>query len=79
MSNVTEFPTPRERAGVSMKEDMDNLVDCLMGAMIGLKHSENVAEEDREADIEVLLPLVVKYLNVAGERYPVEQEEGEEQ
>ena len=76
MSNVTEFPTPRERAGVSMKEDMDNLVDCLLGAMIGLKHSENVAEEDREADIEVLLPLVVKYLNVAGERYPVE--EGEE-
>ena len=76
MSNVTEFPTPRERAGVSMKEDMDNLVDCLLGAMIGLKHSENVAEEDREADMEVLLPLVVKYLNVAGERYPVE--EGEE-
>ena len=76
MSEVVEFPTPRERAGVSMKEDMDNLVDCLMGAMIGLKHSENVAEEDREADIEVLLPLVVKYLNVAGERYPVE--EGEE-
>ena len=76
MSNVTEFPTPRERAGVSMKEDMDNLVDCLMGAMIGLKHSENIAEEDREADMEVLMPLVLKYLQVAGERYPVE--EGEE-
>jgi len=76
MSNVTEFPTPRERAGVSLKEDMDNLVDCLMGAMIGLKHSENVAEEDREADMEVLMPLVLKYLQVAGERYPVE--EGEE-
>ena len=75
MSNVTEFPTPRERAGVSMKEDMDNLVDCLMGAMIGLKHSENVAEEDREADMEVLLPLVVKYLQVSGERYPVEESE----
>ena len=76
MSSVTEFPTPRERAGVSMKEDMDNLLDCLMGAMIGLKHSENVAEEDREADIEVLLPLVVKYFEICGERYPVE--EGEE-
>ena len=76
MSNVTDFPTPRERAGVSLKEDMDNLVDCLMGAMIGLKHSENVAEEDREADMEVLMPLVLKYLKVAGERYPVE--EGEE-
>ena len=75
MSNVTEFPTPRERAGVSLKEDMDNLVDCLMGAMIGLKHSENVAEEDREADMEVLLPLVVKYLQVSGERYPVEESE----
>jgi len=75
MSNVTEFPTPRERAGVSMKEDMDNLVDCLMGAMIGLKHSENVAEEDREADMEVLMPLVLKYLRVSGERYPVEEEE----
>ena len=59
-----------------MKEDMDNLVDCLMGAMIGLKHSENIAEEDREADMEVLMPLVLKYLKVAGERYPVE--EGEE-
>ena len=78
MSNVTEFPTPRERAGVSMKEDMDNLVDCLMGAMIGLKHSENIAEEDREADMEVLMPLVLKYLKVSGERYPVEEgaEEG---
>ena len=76
MSNVTDFPTPRERAGVSLKEDMDNLVDCLMGAMIGLKHSENIAEEDREADMEVLMPLVLKYLKVAGERYPVE--EGEE-
>jgi len=75
MSNVTEFPTPRERAGVSMKEDMDNLVDCLMGAMIGLKHSENVAEEEREADMEVLMPLVLKYLQVAGERYPVEDSE----
>ena len=79
MSNVTDFPTPRERAGVSMKEDMDNLVDCLMGAMIGLKHSENIAEEDREADMEVMMPLVLKYLRVAGERYPVEDDsEGEE-
>ena len=76
MSEVIDFPTPRERAGVSMKEDMDYLVDCLMGAMIGLKHSENIAEEDREADMGVLMPLVLKYLQVAGERYPVE--EGEE-
>ncbi len=79
MDNVEQFPTPRERAGVSMKEDMDNLLDCLMGAMIGLKHSENIAEEDREADMEVLMPLVLKYLQVAGERYPVEDDsEGEE-
>ena len=75
MNNVTEFPTPRERAGVSMKEDMDNLLDCLMGAMMGLKHSENVAEEDREADMEVLMPLVLQYFQVSGERYPVEEEE----
>ena len=78
MSNVTEFPTPRERAGVSMKEDMDYLVDCLMNAMLGLKNSENIAEEDREADMEVLMPLVLKYLRVAGERYPAEDSEGEE-
>jgi len=77
MSNVTDFPTPRERAGVSMKEDMDNLLDCLMGAMIGLKHSENVAEEDRQADMEVLMPLVLKYFQVSGDRYPVEEEEEE--
>ena len=75
MSNVTEFPTPRERAGVSMKEDMDNLVDCLMGAMLGLKHSENIAEEDREADMEVLMPLVLKYFEISGDRYPIEGEE----
>ena len=75
MSNVTEFPTPRERAGVSMKEDMDYLVDCLMDAMLGLKNSENIAEEDREADMEVMMPLVLKYLKVAGERYPVEDSE----
>ena len=72
MSNVTEFPTPRERAGVSMKEDMDYLVDCLMNAMLGLKNSENIAEEDREADMEVLMPLVLKYFEISGERYPIE-------
>ena len=76
MSEVIDFPTPRERAGVSMKEDMDYLVDCLMNAMLGLKNSENIAEEDREADMEVLMPLVLKYLQVAGERYPVEEGEG---
>ena len=75
MENVVSFPTPRERAGVSMREDMDNLLDCLMGAMIGLKHSENVAEEDREADMEVLMPLVLKYFEIAGERYPVEMDD----
>ena len=76
MTNVTDFPTPRERAGVSMKEDMDNLLDCLMGAMIGIKHSENIAEEDREADMEVLIPLVLKYFQLSGERYPMEEEKG---
>ena len=77
-NNIVNFPTPREQAGVSMLDDMDNLLDALMGAAIALKHSENVAEEDREADMEVMMPLVLKYLKVAGERYPVEDYEGEE-
>ena len=74
MNNVTNFPTPRERAGVSMLEDMDNLLDCLMGAMVGLKHSENVAEEDREAEMQPLMDLFVKYVTLRGERYPSEEE-----
>ena len=77
MSEVVNFPTPRERAGVSMREDMDNLLDCLMGAMIGLKHSENVADDEREADMEVLMPLVLKYFEVSAERYPIEDLEEE--
>ncbi len=72
MSEVIDFPTPRERAGVSMREDMDNLLDCLMGAMIGLKHSENVAEEDREADMKPIMDLFLKYIELSGERYPIE-------
>jgi len=72
MSEVVNFPTPRERAGVSMREDMDNLLDCLMGALVGLKHSENVAEEDREADTEVVMEMFIKYMNLSAERYPIE-------
>jgi len=75
MSEVIDFPTPRERAGVSMEEDMQYLLDCLMGALVGLKHSENVSDEDREADMEVLMPLVVKYFQISGDRYPVEEEQ----
>ena len=77
MDNVIDFPTPREQAGVSMAEDMDNLLDGLMGAMLALKNSENVAESEREADMEVLMPLVLKYFRVSGERYPVEDSEEE--
>ena len=77
MDNVVDFPTPREQAGVSMKEDMDNLLDGLMGAMLALKHSENVAESERESDMEVLMPLVLKYFQVSGERY--HQEDSEEE
>ena len=77
MDNVVDFPTPREQAGVSMAEDMDNLLDGLMGAMLALKNSENVAESEREADMEVLMPLVLKYFRVSGERYPVEDSEEE--
>jgi len=72
MSEVVNFPTPRERAGVSMREDMDNLLDCLMGAMIGLKHSENVAEDEREADMQPIMELFLKYIELSGERYPIE-------
>ena len=74
MSNVEQFPTPRERAGVSMLEDMDNLLDCLMGALVGLKHSENVSEEDRAVDFEIMSEMFVKYVNLRAERYPTEEE-----
>ena len=77
MDNVIDFPTPREQAGVSMAEDMDNLLDGLMGAMLALKNSENVADSEREADMEVLMPLVLKYFRVSGERYPQEDSEEE--
>lgn len=72
--NIVGFPTPRERAGVSMAQDMDDLLSCLMGALVGLKHSENVEESEREEDMEIMMGLVVKYFNIAGERYPVEEE-----
>jgi len=78
MSNVTNFPTPRERAGVSMLEDMDMLLDALMGAAVAVKNSENVAEEDRDADLEVLTDMFVKYVTLRAERYPSD-DEGEEQ
>ena len=70
MDNVVNFPTPREQAGVSMLEDMDYLLDCLMGAAIALKSSENVAEEDRDDGVQVVIELMVKYFEVRGQRYP---------
>jgi len=79
MTNVTNFPTPRERAGVSMLEDMDMLLDALMGAAVAVKNSENVAEEDRDADLEVLTDMFVKYVTLRGERYPSDDDEEEEQ
>ena len=75
MSEVINFPTPRERAGVSMLEDMDNLLDCLVGAAIALQHSENVAEEDRKGDVAIMTELLVKYFNVRGERYPTSDDD----
>ena len=72
MSEVIEFPTPRERAGVSMREDMDLLLDGLMAAMVSIKNSENVAEEDRKAEMEVVMDLFLKYIELSGERYPIE-------
>ena len=73
MDNVEQFPTTRERAGVSMLEDMDNLLDCLMGAMVGLKHSENISEEDRAVDMEIMTEMFIKYVTLRGERYPSEE------
>jgi hypothetical protein len=66
MSEVIEFPTPRERAGVSM------LLDALMGSMIAIKNSENVSEEDREADMQPIMDLFLKYIELSGQRYPIE-------
>ena len=73
MNNVVEFPTPRERAGVSMLEDMDMLLDTLMGAAVALKHSENVADDERDADMQVIIDLFIKYVTLRGERYPSEE------
>jgi len=75
MNNVVDFPTPREQAGVTMREDMDLLLDALMGAALALKNSENVAEEDRDAEVEIMVELAAKYFEVAGQRYPIEEEE----
>ena len=72
MSEVVNFPTPRERAGVSMREDMDMLLDSLMGAMIAIKNSENIAEDEREADMKPIMDLFIKYVELSGERYPIE-------
>ena len=74
MNNIVDFPTPREQAGVTMLEDMDMLLDCLMGAMVGIKNSENVSEEDREADMQPIMDLFLKYVTLRGERYPSEEE-----
>ena len=72
MSEVIEFPTPRERAGVSMREDMDMLLDALMGSMIAIKNSENIADEDREYEMSLVMDLFLKYIELSGERYPIE-------
>ena len=70
MDNVIQFPTPREQAGVSMVEDMNGLLDGLLGAMIAVTHSENITENDRDADLEVLSNIFVKYFDIAAEKYP---------
>ncbi len=74
MSNIVDFPSPRERAGVSMLEDMDMLLDALMVAATALRNSENIAEEDREAEVGTLIDLCVKYFEVRADRYPIEEE-----
>ena len=78
MSEVVQFPTPRERAGVSMREDMDMLLDALMGSMIAIKNSENIADEDREYEMSLVMDLFLKYIELSGQRYPIEDLDGEE-
>ena len=46
----------------------------LMGAMVGLKHSENVSEEDRTVDMEIMTEMFIKYVTLRGERYPSEEQ-----
>ena len=72
MDNVIQFPTPREQAGVSMVEDMNGLLDGLMGALIAVTHSENISESDRDEHLEVLSNIFVKYFDIASEKYPEE-------
>ena len=72
MSEVVQFPTPRERAGVSMREDMDMLLDALMGSMVAIKNSENISEDDREKELSIVMDLFLKYIELSGERYPIE-------
>ena len=75
MDNVIDFPTPRERAGISTEEDMDRLIDSLTTAMLILKHSDILSEEDREEDLNTLVPLAVKYFIRAGYILHPEEEE----
>jgi len=77
MKNVVNFPTPREQAGVSMREDMDYLLDGLMAAMVAIKNSENISEDDREVEMKVVMDLFIKYIELSGERYPIEDLENE--
>jgi hypothetical protein len=72
MKNVVNFPTPREQAGVSMREDMDYLLDGLMTAMVAIKNSENISEDDREVEMKMVMDLFIKYIELSGERYPIE-------
>ena len=68
--NVIQFPTPREKAGVSMVEDMNGLLDGIMGAMVAVVHSENIVESDRDEELEVLSNIFVKYFDIAVDKYP---------
>ena len=78
MNNVVNFPTPREQAGVSMREDMDYLLDGLMAAMVAIKNSENISEDDREVEMKMVMDLFIKYIELSGERYPIEDLDGEQ-
>lgn len=63
-NKVYDFPTPRERSGISIQEDFDMLLDSLFNAALAVKHSENVLDEDRESELATLTTMFTKYLRL---------------
>ena len=63
-NKVYDFPTARERAGISIQEDLDMLLDSLFYAALAVKHSENVLDKERESELATLTSMFTKYLRL---------------